>query len=114
MNGGEAFHHHTVNDEPEEVEPQYLCPTCQMGTLRFKPVTFAHWFEGQFITIPGFPAWVCDACGAREYDAAALEQLELILGPEADFRREAAQRARRTQTAPRPKPRPAKRGRPRS
>ncbi len=83
-----------------------------MGTLRLKPVTFAHWFEGQFITIPHFPAWVCDICGAREYDAAALEQLELILGPEADLRREAAQRARRTRSALRPKPRPAKRGRP--
>ncbi len=101
--------------QPEEAEPQFLCPACQMGTLRSRPVTFAHWFEGQFITIPRFPAWVCDICGAREYDAAALEQLELILGPEADLRREAARRARRAKNTPLPGPRPAKRGgRPRS
>jgi YgiT-type zinc finger domain-containing protein len=80
-----------------------------MGTLRLRPVTFAHWFEGQFITIPRFPAWVCDICGKREYDVAALEQLELILGPEADLRREAAQRARRTQNTPPVKPRPFRR-----
>ena len=103
-----------MNDELEDPEPQSLCPTCQMGTLRLRPVTFAHWFEGQFITIPRFPAWVCDICGNREYDQAALEQLELILGPEADLRREAAQRARRAKSPPLPKPRPAKRGRPRS
>jgi YgiT-type zinc finger domain-containing protein len=101
-------------DDPEEPEPHYLCPSCQMGTLRLRAVTFAHWFEGQFITIPRFPAWVCNICGAREYDGAALEQLELILGPEADLRREAAQRARRTKSAPQPAPRPVKRGRPRS
>ena len=86
-----------------------------MGTLRLRPVTFAHWFEGQFITIPRFPAWVCDICGKREYDEAALEQLELILGPEADLRREATQRARRAQSAPSAQPRPFKRrGRPSS
>ena len=104
-----------MDEEPEDIEPQYLCPSCQMGTLRLRPVTFAHWFEGQFITIPRFPAWVCDICGKREYDEAALEQLELILGPEADLRREAAQRARRTQNAPPVKPRPfRRRGRPSS
>jgi YgiT-type zinc finger domain-containing protein len=85
-----------------------------MGTLRLRSVTFAHWFEGQFITIPRFPAWVCNICGAREYDAAALEQLELILGPEADLRREAAQRARRTKSTPLTQVRPVKRGRTRS
>jgi YgiT-type zinc finger domain-containing protein len=53
-------------------------------------VTFAAWFEGQFITVPRFPAWVCDLCGACEYDAEALEQLEAILGPEADLRRDRA------------------------
>jgi len=57
---------------------------------------------------------VCDICGKREYDEAALEQLELILGPEADLRREAAQRARQAKSAPPAKPRPQKRRRPHS
>jgi len=65
-----------------------------MGTLLPRRVVFAHWFEEQFITIPNFPAWVCDICGAREYDAAALEQLEMTLGPAAELRREASRRAR--------------------
>ena len=73
----------------------FVCPHCQMGTLHPKPVVFAHWFEGQFIIIPNFPGWVCDICGAREYDAAAIDRLEMSLGPEADFRREASRRARR-------------------
>ncbi len=80
-----------MNAEPSAT----VCPQCQMGTLQPRPVPFAHWFEGQFITIPQFPAWVCDICGEREYDAAALEQLELILGPEADLRRETMRRAPR-------------------
>jgi YgiT-type zinc finger domain-containing protein len=78
-----------------EPTPVFVCPHCQMGTLQPKNVVFAHWFEGQFIVIPNFPGWVCDICGAREYDAAALDRLEMSLGPEADFRREAARRTRR-------------------
>ena len=77
-----------------------------MGTLHQKPVTFAHWFEGHFIIIPNFPGWVCDFCGEREYDAGAIEQLEMSLGPEADFRREMARRSRREAPKPSPAPRP--------
>ncbi|MGH2523971.1 MAG: YgiT-type zinc finger protein [Anaerolineales bacterium] len=93
-------------ENSEASHPGFACPHCQMGTLRPRKVVFAHWFEGQFITLPNFPAWVCDICGARDYDAGALEQLEMSLGPEADLRREAARRARPSQpaapTAPRP------------
>lgn len=100
-----------MNDEPEFDAPKYACPRCQIGTLQPKPVVFAHWFEGQFITIPNFPAWVCDFCGRCEYDALALERLEMILGPEADLRREASRRARRGRPKPRSAPRPAGRRR---
>jgi YgiT-type zinc finger domain-containing protein len=34
---------------------------------------------GQFITIPDFPAWVCDVCGMREYDETAVLELRTIL-----------------------------------
>jgi YgiT-type zinc finger domain-containing protein len=80
--------------------PQFVCPHCQLGSLHAKRIVFAHWFEGQFITIPNFPAWVCDICGWREYDAAALEQLETVLGPEADLRREAQRAARQRRRSP--------------
>lgn len=87
-----------------------LCPQCGTGAMRPVTVTFAHWFEGQFITIPNFPAQVCDVCGERQYDANALEQLETILGPDADFRRESARRTPRG-SARRPLPRPSNRRR---
>jgi len=75
--------------------PVYICQHCLAGTLRLRQVVFAHWYGGQFITVPNFPAWVCDVCGETEYDADALEQVETILGTELDLRREAGSRARR-------------------
>lgn len=33
-----------------------------------------------FLTIPDFPAWICDVCGAREYDHLALHDLRATLG----------------------------------
>ena len=67
-----------------------------MGNLQPQLVTFASWFAGQFIMIPKFPGWVCDVCGAREYDSGALERLQSILGPEADLRRDRAYRSGRS------------------
>ena len=83
------------NNEPSGPPPIYICQHCLAGTLRLRQVVFAHWYGGQFITIPNFPGWVCDVCGETEYDSAALEQMEMILGTELDLRREAGRRARR-------------------
>ena len=74
----------------DSIEPRFVCTHCQTGSLRPRRVTFAAWYENHFITVPNFPAWVCDVCAACEYDADALEQLETVLGPEADLRRETA------------------------
>jgi hypothetical protein len=35
--------------------------------------------DGHIVSIPNFPAWVCDLCGRREYDPQALSQLQLIM-----------------------------------
>ncbi len=75
--------------------PVYACQHCQVGGVHLRPVTFAHWFETQFIILPRFPAWQCDTCGVCEYDAEALMQLAAMLGPEAELRRSAARGARR-------------------
>jgi YgiT-type zinc finger domain-containing protein len=99
-----------METEPEQTEIKYVCPHCQMGTLQPRFVVFAHWFEGQFITVPNFPGWICDICGESEYDANALERLEMVLGPEADLRREASRRARRGMPNP-PAPAPSNRRR---
>ena len=89
----------TSNPEPHSA---YICPHCLTGTMQLRRVAFAHWYGGQFITIPNFPGWVCDVCGEREYDTVALDQVETILGTELDLRREAGRRARRG--APKPAP----------
>jgi YgiT-type zinc finger domain-containing protein len=46
-------------------------------------VTYFTWLGDELITVPDFPSWVCDVCGRREYDLHALNQLSLILSPNA-------------------------------
>jgi hypothetical protein len=41
------------------------------------------WLAEDLITVPNFPAWICDICGHRSFDARALVKLNLILNPEA-------------------------------
>lgn len=41
------------------------------------------WLGNDLITVPNFPAWICDLCGHRAYDNHALAQLSLLLNPEA-------------------------------
>jgi len=41
------------------------------------------WLGNELITVPDFPAWVCDICGHRTYDGEALTQLSMLLNPEA-------------------------------
>lgn len=41
------------------------------------------WLGNDLITVPNFPAWVCDLCGHRNYDTQALAQLSLLLNPDA-------------------------------
>ncbi|GAP13915.1 protein containg YgiT-type zinc finger domain [Longilinea arvoryzae] len=46
-------------------------------------LTFFTYLDEELVTVPNFPAWVCDVCGRREYDTRALNQLVLILSPNA-------------------------------
>lgn len=45
--------------------------------------TYFTWLGNDLITVPDFPSWICDMCGRREYDPAALNQLSLLLSPTA-------------------------------
>ena len=60
-------------------DPVYTCPECQLGVLRQRRVSYFTVHAGQLISVPDFPAWVCDVCGRREYDAAALAELRAML-----------------------------------
>ena len=46
-------------------------------------LTYFTWLGDELITVPDFPAWVCDVCGRREYDLQALNQLNLLLNSNA-------------------------------
>jgi YgiT-type zinc finger domain-containing protein len=59
------------------------CTDCQAGLMHRKHVTYITYIGDELITVPDFPAWVCDVCGKREYDGQALNQLTLLLSPNA-------------------------------
>jgi YgiT-type zinc finger domain-containing protein len=67
------------NDE-QMVAP---CPECQTGMLHLEHITYFTWLNDELVTVPNFPAWVCDMCGRREYDTRAVKWLNALLHPEA-------------------------------
>ena len=46
------------------------CSECSAGMMRPGLITYFTWLGEELITVPHFPAWVCDVCGRREYDSA--------------------------------------------
>lgn len=62
-----------------EPRPSFTCPECRLGTARPTPVFYCGRAAGLFLTVPDFPAWTCDVCGFREYDAKALHELETVV-----------------------------------
>lgn len=51
-----------------------------MGGIRnLRHITYFTWLKEQLITVPNFPAWVCDACGRRNYDPRAISWLNSLL-----------------------------------
>lgn len=70
-----------MNPNPAKVTVH--CMECQAGQMHRTYVTYYTWLAEELITVPNFPAWVCDVCGRREYDHHALNQLSLLLSPNA-------------------------------
>lgn len=62
----------------------YPCPNCHFGSLKPSKITYTRRWGAQLIVIPDFDAWRCDSCGFTRYDAVALAQVRLLLGPEED------------------------------
>ena len=57
------------------------CSECSIGMMHKAQVTYFTWLGEELITVPDFPAWICDVCGKREYDQEALNNLALLLSP---------------------------------
>ena len=66
----------------EEIEETFPCRACQAGVLHLQHITYFTWLDEELVTVPNFPAWVCDMCGRREYDERAISWLSAILNPE--------------------------------
>jgi len=46
-------------------------------------ITYFTWLGDELITVPNFPAWVCDVCSSRKYDERAISWLTMLLSPSA-------------------------------
>ena len=57
----------------------FSCVDCRGGIRHLQYLTYFTWLHDQLITVPNFPAWVCDACGQREYDVRAVSWLNTLL-----------------------------------
>jgi YgiT-type zinc finger domain-containing protein len=61
----------------------YQCTECQAGMMHLEHITYFTWLNEELVTVPNFPAWVCDFCGRREYDSRAISWLTTMLNPDA-------------------------------
>jgi len=84
----------TMEQEQKESPPKFagLCPECQTGVLRLQYITYFTWLNEELVTVPNFPAWVCDICGRREYDSRAITWLNTLLSPDTGRRRSTTRR----------------------
>lgn len=89
----------------EDILPEpFQCDECQAGMMRLRFITYFTWLDEELITVPNFPAWICDVCGRREYDEKSISWLTMLLNPNAGKptgRKPAAPHATR-RTPPRP------------
>jgi YgiT-type zinc finger domain-containing protein len=70
-----------MSEDPSN--PVIPCRECPSGRMHRQLVTYITWLGNELITVPDFPAWVCDVCGLRIYDGHALNRLSLLLSPNA-------------------------------
>ena len=68
-----------MTPEPQE---SFQCTECQAGVMHLRHITYFTWLDEELVTVPNFPAWVCDVCGRREYDTRAISWLVALLNPE--------------------------------
>lgn len=72
------------------------CQECQAGIVRLHHVTYFTWLKDELITVPNFPAWICDLCGKRDYDQRAIAWLSMLLNPNTGQRAKAKNNTAKT------------------
>ncbi|MFT3891715.1 MAG: YgiT-type zinc finger protein [Anaerolineales bacterium] len=73
-----------MNETPPMFAPEtYPCNECPAGVMHLRHITYFTWLSEELVTVPNFPAWVCDMCGKREYDEQAISWLTMLLSPNA-------------------------------
>jgi YgiT-type zinc finger domain-containing protein len=88
-----------MNDQlisARESSSSYPCRECSAGVMHLRLITYFTWLGEELITVPNFPAWICDMCGKRDYDERAISWLTMLLDPNA------GRPTRRTKRTPRP------------
>ena len=90
-------------NEPKRSEQALICPECHTGVIQREYLTYFTWLNDELITVPNFPAWVCDICGRRSYDSRAISWLNTLLSP-GTGKRAAHQRSDESTGIDRPQP----------
>lgn len=96
-----------TEETPPSLPEPVPCYECASGLMRMRFITYVTWLNEELITVPNFPAWVCDVCGRREYDEKAISWLTMLLSPNAGHptqRKRVPPRVRPRAESPRPSP----------
>lgn len=56
------------------------CPQCEVGRWKLTYTTYTQMFDGQVLSAPDLPMYVCDVCGYQEFDSEALLDIQLLTG----------------------------------
>ena len=72
-----------MNKEQNTLPEAVPCNECHAGMMHARLITYFTWMNEELITVPNFPAWICDMCGKREYDEQAISWLTMLLDPNA-------------------------------
>lgn len=82
-----------------QASSSFPCNECAAGVMHVRLITYFTWLAEELITVPNFPAWVCDMCGRREYDEQAIAWLTMFLDPNAGKSTRRVKRKPQTGTA---------------
>lgn len=89
-----------TSTHPSPQPDRIPCNQCGAGIMHLRHITYFTWLNEELITVPDFPAWICDVCGRREYDERSVSLLNMLLNPEAG---RPARRLKRTRQPASPK-----------